>query len=140
LACPDPPAVRWHEVLAAALREADRSDVRRDPYLAVRIVSGDGIDVGRASEFLSLPLREAAEILAAHQRLLWGERTRRRRSWACPALGLRVAAAWPPLSPIPMGSAIRIGAVIESDHGPAPLPRGFPPRYAAWRCRGKTLR
>jgi hypothetical protein len=80
LACPDPPAVLWREVLAAALREADRSDVRRDLCLVARLVGGDGIDPGRAAEFLSLPLREAAEILAAHQRLLWRELTRRRNT------------------------------------------------------------
>jgi hypothetical protein len=61
------------------------------------------------------PLTVAHALLAAAQAQL-----------GLPALGLGVAATWPPLSPLPMGSAAHIGAVIESDHGPRPAAVGVP--------------
>jgi hypothetical protein len=61
------------------------------------------------------PLTVAHALLAAAQAQL-----------GLPALGLGVAATWPPLSPLPMGSAAHIGAVIESDDGPRPADVGIP--------------
>jgi hypothetical protein len=70
LACPDPPAVLWREVLAAALQEADKTEVRRDLYIVARLHRGGAADVGTALRLMDLPARDAALVLSAHERAL----------------------------------------------------------------------